>query len=85
MQMIEVNISQIKYTSGIELRSKVRDGERVYILDGHTVQKIFNQHIEQITMLRSMLADKNKSMKVKNESDKSTIQTGNKYGGGYGD
>lgn len=56
MQTIEVRIPLIKYTSGIELRGKVRDGEKFYILDGRTVEKIITQHMDQIKKLQGIIA-----------------------------
>jgi nitrate reductase NapAB chaperone NapD len=56
MQTIEVNIPLIKYTEGIALAGKVRDGKKVYLLDGHTVEKIITQHMAQIKKLQGIIA-----------------------------
>lgn len=87
MQEIEVHIPHIKYTSGIELRGKVRDGEKFYTLDGRTVEKIITQHMAEIKRLQEIIAT-NAIKGVKNESHRTAGEsrvTGNKFGSGYGD
>lgn len=88
MQTIEVHIPLIKYTSGIELRGKIRDGEKFYILDGHTVEKIITQHMEQIKKLQGIIATNAIRGVRENEPHRTAGEsriTGNKFGSGYGD
>lgn len=84
MQTIEVSNCQIKYITA-NVKSKIRDGEHAYILSADDISNIINRYVQHIDFLNSVLKNKNKPMKVENELCGEYRETGNKFGGGYGD
>lgn len=82
---ILIKLDMIKDAPGVVLHSKKIDGVRYYLFSENDIEKIMSNHMSIISELRKTVSELNKKIKGGKVESNYKRQTGNIYGGGYGD
>ena len=85
---ILIKLDMIRDAPGVVLHSKNINGTRYYLLSENDIEKIMSNHMSIISELRKTVSELSSELKkIKGGKVESNYkrQTGNLYGGGYGD
>ena len=82
---ILIKLDKITDVPGVVLHSKNINGTRYYMFDENDIEKIISSHMSLIAKLRHENRELRKNFIPEKKHEPYKRETGNRFGGGYGD